>query len=136
MTGNGTYKRIYNQTFPFCYLPGGGAKTLIVVTDISHLKMQGVPQLSFIGMNGAPSYYNMYPEAEILRSNAPPADKFSKQERIILKYILQGKTTKEISNLLFRSINTVSNHRRAILRKSGCVSVNALLIKAIREGWG
>jgi DNA-binding CsgD family transcriptional regulator len=131
-TGRGIYKRIYIQTMPFSYFPDGGAKTFVVMTDISHLKMQGTPQLSFIGRNGAPSYYNVYPQKEEF---VPVQSVFSKQEQIVLKHVLQNRTSQQIADMLCLSRHTVSNHRKNILKKSKCASLNELLTTAVREGW-
>ena len=46
----------------------------------------------------------------------------SEREKDILKYILQGKNSREIAGLLFISLNTVHTHRRNILKKTGAKS--------------
>lgn len=126
-----SYKRILQQTKPIQYFENGGARTLVVFTDISHLKMNGIPVLSFIGIDGAPSFYNIYKGKEIVLSE----NIFSKRESEILCLMILGKTSEQISNLLYISIYTVNNHRKNILRKSGCSTINELIVKAIREGW-
>jgi DNA-binding NarL/FixJ family response regulator len=47
----------------------------------------------------------------------------SKREIHILKYILEGKKSDEIADLLFISINTVHKHRQNILKKTRATSV-------------
>lgn len=48
-------------------------------------------------------------------------------ERKILKYVSQGKSTKEIAAELFLSYRTVENHRNNICKKLGITGGNALL---------
>jgi DNA-binding NarL/FixJ family response regulator len=43
----------------------------------------------------------------------------SERESEVLKYVLEGKRSSEIAELLFISINTVNTHRRNILKKTG-----------------
>jgi two-component system, LytTR family, response regulator len=51
----------------------------------------------------------------------------SKRESEVLKYVLEGKTSNEIADTLFISVNTVHTHRRNILKKTGAPSVIDLL---------
>jgi DNA-binding CsgD family transcriptional regulator/PAS domain-containing protein len=125
------YKRVQQQVVPLYYLPEGGVRTLAIFTDLTHLNITGIPKLSFIGMQGAPSYYNVHLKDEFLLS----LSLFTKKETEILHYIVQGMNSETISRLLERSIHTVRNHRKSILQKSGCNNVQELLVKAIREGW-
>ncbi len=62
-------------------------------------------------------------------------DPLTPRERQILKLIAEGKTSKEISALLFISIHTVSNHRKNIKNKLK-IRKNADLVKfAIQKGY-
>ncbi|MGD8844779.1 MAG: response regulator transcription factor [Desulfobacteraceae bacterium] len=62
-------------------------------------------------------------------------DPLSCRERQILKLIAEGKTSKEISALLFISIHTVNNHRKNIKNKLK-IRKNADLVKyAIQQGY-
>lgn len=51
----------------------------------------------------------------------------SKRESEVLRYVLEGKTSGEIAEHLFISINTVHTHRRNILKKTGAGSIIDLL---------
>jgi len=51
----------------------------------------------------------------------------SKRESEVLKYVLEGKTSNEIAESLFISVNTVHTHRRNILKKTGAGSIVDLL---------
>ena len=51
----------------------------------------------------------------------------SKRESEVLKFVLEGKTSNEIAESLFISVNTVHTHRRNILKKTGAASIVDLL---------
>ncbi len=130
-TKDGNYKRVLQQIVPIYYFPEGGARTLGIFTDLTHLNIQGAPKLSFIGMNGAPSYYNIHLEDEFFIS----PNLFSKKEREVLKYAVQGLKSEDIAKQLNRSVFTIRTHRKNVLRKSGCTNIQELLVKSVREGW-
>lgn len=130
-TPEGSYKRLQQQIVPIYYFPEGGVRTLGIFTDLTHLNITGIPKLSFIGMQGAPSYYNVHLEEEFIKQNAI----FTKREQQILTFMIQGKRTEDIAKEIHRSIFTIQNHRKNILQKSGCKNLQELLVKAIREGW-
>ena len=127
----GHYKRILAQITPVHFFQEGGARTISCFTDISYLKLHGIPRLSFIGLEGEPTYYNVNDGNEFRLVSHP----FTKRELEILKYTVAGKTSVEISRALSISRYTVDTHRKNILSKSGCVTVNELIAKSIREGW-
>ena len=130
-TKEGSYKRLQQQIVPIYYFPEGGVRTLGIFTDLTHFNIHGIPKLSFIGMQGAPSYYKVHLEEDFKMMDSL----FSKKELEILQHMIQGKKSEEIADLLARSIHTVRNHRKNILQKSGCNNVHELLVKSIREGW-
>src|SRR5690606_13218748 len=121
-TKGASYKRILQQVIPLYYFPEGGARTLGIFTDLSNLNIQGIPKLSFIGMQGAPSYYNIHLKKDFHLSQNP----FTKKELEILTYIIDGAKSEEIAKNLNRSIHTVRNHRKNILHKAGCANVQGI----------
>jgi len=130
-TKEGSYKRVLQQIVPVYYFPEGGARTLGIFTDITHLNVQGIPKLSFIGMKGEPSYYNIH-----LNQEFSMAEKlFTKREKEILEEVLKGFNSKQISEKLNVSVHTIHTHRKNILQKSGCSNLSELLAKSVREGW-
>lgn len=52
--------------------------------------------------------------------------KLSKQEKMIIKHIVTGKTSKEIGDALFISKSTVDTHRRNINRKLEVANISSL----------
>jgi len=53
------------------------------------------------------------------------------REKEILKLLVSGSLTKEISDQLFISIHTVNNHRKNIIRKLGISTISGLTIYAV-----
>jgi DNA-binding NarL/FixJ family response regulator len=51
----------------------------------------------------------------------------SKRESEVLKFVFEGKSSSEIADSLFISINTVHTHRRNILKKTGTGSIVDLI---------
>ncbi|OOQ57504.1 LuxR family transcriptional regulator [Mucilaginibacter pedocola] len=102
-----------------------------VHTDISHIKPEGIPCFSLIGLDGEPSFYNIQSPGLLLRS----ADPFTKREREVLKCIVEGNNTRQIAERLFISLHTVSTHRKNILAKAAAKTPVELVSKAINEGW-
>jgi DNA-binding CsgD family transcriptional regulator len=54
-------------------------------------------------------------------------DILSPRELEVLQLISEGATSKEIASRLFLSVNTVDNHRRNMLKRSGAVDTSALI---------
>jgi DNA-binding CsgD family transcriptional regulator len=130
---DGQYKRILHQMVTL--LPDNESKvlqTLCYHTDITYLKNNGIPLLSFIGMDGEPSFVDVVANIEVQK---PFTDKLSNREREVVKYLAEGLTSTQIASELFISPHTVKKHRRNILKKMELNNTIDLTSKAIREGW-
>lgn len=57
------------------------------------------------------------------------------REREVLKLVAEGKSSKEIANLLFISVFTVNNHRASIMEKLNLNKSTDLVKYAIRKGY-
>lgn len=125
------YVRILHQAIQVDYDESNFYRTLCLQTDISHIKPDGKPCFSIIGLDGEPSYYNIQ-HIEVFSKSY---DLFTTREREILKYIVEGKSSKDIANKLFISIHTVNTHRKNILNKAGTKTPLDLIRKVMREGW-
>lgn len=130
-TKDGIYKRFQQQIVPIYYFPDGGVRTLGIFTDLTHLNVSGIPKLSFIGMKGAPSYYNIHLQKDFQLSTRL----YTTRELEVLKYMVKGVKSEDIATALNLSVFTVRNHRKNILRKSNCENLQELLVQTIREGW-
>lgn len=123
------YKKML-QIFQESDTDGAVLRTFVVHTDITDLKKDTKMQLSFIGMDGEPSYVNV-----------PTIDEFSKiknvltkREMEILTLLSQNKTTKEIAKELSISKATVATHRKNMLRKTGTHTVLELVSYGLSKG--
>lgn len=131
-TKNGDYKRMLFQTVTIEQHPEGGIlRTLGVHTDITHLKPHGKPSLSFIGLNGEPSFIDI----QIGKPLIPIKEVLTKREKEILVHIIDGKQNKEIAEILYLSKQTVDRHRKNMLSKNNFKNSSELIACAIKNGW-
>ncbi len=61
--------------------------------------------------------------------------KLTKTETIILRLILQGRSNRQIAQILHRSIRTVEDHRNHIMRKLDVANVVDLVKRATAMGF-
>jgi DNA-binding CsgD family transcriptional regulator len=106
-------------------------RSLGIHSDITYLKQEGKPVLSFIGIDGEPSYLDVAGNENFIESK----DGFTKREKQVLKLLIEGKPSKEISSLLKISKQTVDTHRKNMLHKKHLSNTGELIGKAIRCGW-
>ncbi|MEO7119915.1 MAG: LuxR C-terminal-related transcriptional regulator [Ginsengibacter sp.] len=129
---NGEYARILHQAILLEHdVNGGFLRSLSMHSDISYLKHDGRPELSFIGMDGEPSYYNVGAENVFTESK----EDLSNREKQVLTLLVQGKSSKEIGNMLYISKQTVDTHRKNMIHKKNLNNTSELVCKAIRQGW-
>jgi DNA-binding NarL/FixJ family response regulator len=64
-----------------------------------------------------------------------PFDPLTTREREVLKLIAEGRSSKEVANLLFISVRTVQHHRANIMRKLNIKKTADLVKYAIRKGY-
>lgn len=67
--------------------------------------------------------------------NVFEVDPLTPREREVLKLIAEGKSSKEIAQLLFISVPTVNNHRANIMEKLNLNKATDLVKYAIRKGY-
>ena len=100
-------------------------------TDISHIKSEGTPVLSFIGLNGERSFIGVQ-APEVFVTNTL---KLTGREREILRLLVEGNKNEDISNKLFISKMTVQSHRKNIMRKTNSTGIGHLVSNAVKQGW-
>lgn len=131
-TKRGDYVHILQQSITVLADEDGTIlRNLVIHTDISEIAPFQRMKLSFIGLDGEPSFVDVKPRMLFSKTKAI----FSKSELEVLKLMVQGLNSESIANQLFRSIHTIRNHRKNILRKSGCLNVQELLVKSVKEDW-
>lgn len=128
----GDYIRLLHQAIVIQHDETGKVmRTLGVETDITHLKPMGRPVLSFIGIEGEPSYVNIETETVFEAGT----QFLSKREREILMLLIDGMLSKQIADILSISKQTVDAHRKNMLNKNGFKNTAELIAFAIKNGW-
>jgi DNA-binding CsgD family transcriptional regulator len=127
---NGHYKRLLHQ-FVVIQHDAFDVKTFTIDTDITHLKKEAVPYLSFIGIDGRPSYMNV--DVRNIYKMIKPV--LTNREKDVLRAIANGMNSIEISNFLKISKHTVDVHRKNILRKTDSKSTVETIRRAYDNGW-
>jgi DNA-binding NarL/FixJ family response regulator len=77
---------------------------------------------------------NLYVQSQ-RQKEAEPSSPLSPREIEIITLIAEGKTSKEIADILFLSFRTVQNHRTKIMRKLNFKKNTDLVKYAIRKGY-
>jgi DNA-binding CsgD family transcriptional regulator len=128
---DGSYVRLLQQSVAIEMAPAGEIlRSFGVHTDITHIKKEGKPILSFIGLEGEASYFDVKVKTKFSQSE----DLFTKREKEILTQLVNGKSSIQIANSLFLSKNTVDTHRRNIIKKAGVKKNTELISMVIRKG--
>ena len=127
---DGNYVRILNQ-FVIIEHDADNVRTFVINTDISHLKKDPKPVLSFIGMEGEPSYYN----ADVQNIFKPTKPFFTKREKDILRALAKGMNSIEISEAFCISKHTVDSHRKNMLKKTEAKTTSEIVGIAYNNGW-
>jgi len=127
---DGSYIRVLHQAVQVDYDEKNYYRTLSLDTDITHIKPDGIPCFSLIGLDGEPSYYNIQDQAF-----TKSFDLFTKREREVLKGIIEGKTSQQIADELLISCFTINAHRRNIMEKAEVKTPLELVRKTLKEGW-
>lgn len=129
---DGNYARILYQGILLEHDANGRfLRTLNMHSDITYLKQEGKPVLSFLGIDGEPSFLDVVSDKAFVESK----EEFTKREKQVLKLLIEGKPSKEISGLLKISKQTVDTHRKNMLHKKHLSNTGELIGKAIRGGW-
>lgn len=129
---NGDYIRLLHQMLTIIPDESGiPVHSFCVHTDITYLKPNGIPLLSFIGLEGEPSYIDVgeMPDFNVTK------EQISKREKEIVMLLAKGCHSQEIADKLFIARSTVDTHRKNILQKTGSASTSELIAKAITKGW-
>ncbi len=129
---NGDYARLLCQAVVIEHDEVGRLlRSLDVFSDITYLKKEGRPVLSFIGMDNEPSFVDVGSKNIFIETN----DGFTTREKDVLKLLIEGKASKEIGAILYISKQTVDTHRKNMLHKKSLANTTELVGKAITNGW-
>jgi DNA-binding NarL/FixJ family response regulator len=86
----------------------------------------------------SPSVSNIIITSYLQKVKAPesapaPKKKLSKQEKAILKFIVEGSNSREIAEKLQLSVRTVDNHRASMMKRLSVKNAVELVRKALEE---
>ncbi|MWB94116.1 helix-turn-helix transcriptional regulator [Flavobacterium sp. GA093] len=127
---NGDYVLFNHQSLMLSLDDNGGlGKSLNIHTRLDHLSNSNTYKVSFIGLNGEPSFMNLNLDDPNLYLK-----EFSKREIDIIKLIANGFNNNQISEKLFISPLTVKKHRKNILAKSESKNTIQLIKNCILQG--
>lgn len=129
---NGQYVRLLYQGILVEHdTKGRIVRSFGLFTDISYLKKEGYPVLSFIATDNEPSFYDVIADTHF----ADDREQLTTREKQVLKLMIEGKPSKQIGSVLNISKQTVDTHRKNMLRKKHLNNTGELIGKAIRYGW-
>lgn len=123
----------------YSYVPDkenkGPAAVIGVVYDITHFKSDStiihtIESTAVINNELITStlYKAIFHEQDIT-----PEKRLSKQELNVLACLARGMSTKQIADQLSLSLNTINNHRKSMLKKTGSRNSPELLLYASRQ---
>ena len=108
--------------------PGGRAKGASLLTDARTI----VDELGMTGLRGKIDALSRRARLEVDKTAAP--DGLSRRELAVLRLLAAGHSNREIGERLFVSPNTVANHVRNILAKTGTANRTEAAAYAHRRG--
>ena len=127
---NGALIRLLANYIPLQYTENGTPSLVFVtVKNISYLlksdfywaRMCCGPSLEYIA-----TYHSQTKHSKF-------EDIISDREKEVLRLIIEGKSTKEIADLLFLSPNTVEKHRKNMLARTGAKDTTALSVLGLNS---
>ncbi len=107
---------------------------LALVTDISHIKKEGVPMMSIINTKTHTCQQFFCMENGELAQEEFGVPLFTNREKEVLTMLTKGHGSKQIAHHLCISVKTVDNHRQNMLHKTGSRSSSELVSMGIRLG--
>lgn len=127
---NGEYLNTFGQCYLFYIGPPVETTFLLLITTLIDSFSKILKRNFYHWYSGNDMKYFRYPDEELLLTGSS----LSEREIEILRYIHMGMDSKEISRNLNLSLNTISTHRKNILKKSGKTSIGELIYEL--EGIG
>lgn len=129
---DGNYIHILQQSITVqSDLEGAVLRNFVIHTDVTYLKSDNEMKLSFIGLDGAPSYVDVHSKSTL----TPVTSTLSKRELEVLVLLASGYNTADIAGKIFLSPHTVSTHRRNIFKKTKTSSIGQLIKLAVEKCW-
>lgn len=118
------------------YALGAGAAGFLLKQDADPELMEAIATIRRGKTYLSPAISEVVPD--LLRRQKPngtPREVLTHREREILKLLVDGKSSKEIGELLFISLRTVQNHRANIMKKLKVRRITDLIKYAVQKGY-
>lgn len=132
---DGSYRMFLHQALALnTHESGTLDKVLGIHSDIHHITKENNHKISFIGLNGEPSFLEMDVHSHLKKGSAS-ACPFSRRELDVIKLLAEGDGSKEIAEKLYISLETVVTHRKNILAKTDCRNTTELVAECIKKGY-
>lgn len=129
---DGKYIRMLHQSITIQTTEEGKIlRNFVVFSDISHLKAGNKMSLSFIGLEGEPSYIDVETNHKYILNHNP----LTLREQEVVQLLANGLSGREAAESLHISPATVATHRKNILAKTHTNSTLELVMKALEKGW-
>lgn len=138
----GNHRHMLHQAVVVSVSDEGNPRHVISIhSDVTHLKLSGSHNVSFISLNkGNRSYYNLNVEQEKFQPETAQCsarlltEVLSSREKEILGLLAKGHTAGQIAQMLHLSFNTIRTHRKNMLKKTQCANTAELVAQALMEG--
>ena len=129
---SGHYVPFLHQGFPLATNSFGQiTKLLIIHTDMSGFDYFDDKEVSFISMNPDKQSFHSVNNWNYHELSSNEDYVLTNQQLNILRFISEGRSNKEVAEVLDISIETVKTHRRDLLRKSGKSTLYELISDVI-----
>jgi DNA-binding CsgD family transcriptional regulator len=108
---------------------------LTLVTDISHIKNDGVAMMSILDTYDDSCQLFFCSDGVALPDIDTVLPKISQREIEVLRYLAVGYSSKQIAAELKIAVKTIDNHRQSLLRKTNTKSSGELVAYGINRGY-
>lgn len=108
---------------------------LTLVTDISHIKKEGVAMMSILDTYDDSCQLFFCSDGVALPDTDTVLPKISQREIEVLRYLAVGYSSKQIAAELKIAVKTIDNHRQSLLRKTNTKSSGELVAYGINRGY-
>lgn len=140
------YVRLQNPQFQYYWamvqfvdtiLDGNGKIIygLTLVTDISHLKKDGIPLMSILNTEDENCHHFICVDGQGVNKIDEKIPRLTNREIEVLRHLAAGLASKQIAAELNNSIKTIDNHRQNMLHKTNTKSSAELVGACIRWGY-
>jgi len=110
-----------------------GVKGYVVKTQASTDLVRAIHEVLRGMMYLSPRVSRTLVQAYLAKSELPP-DPLTPREREVLRLVAEGKSTREVAEVLGISVKTAESHRTHILRKLDTPNIAGIVRYAIRRG--